>query len=112
MQAQINGKTFSLSESGWLENRDDWNEEVAEAIAKNAGIKLSEEHWELVRIAREFYEDHFQCCPPRAFSRLLRKKYGKDHCDQKFIYTLFPAGGLVSCINKIAGLPCPCDSAR
>ena len=42
-------------------------------------------------------------CKPRAFSKLMKKQYGKDRSDQKYIYSLFPTG-LIKCANKIAGL--------
>lgn len=108
MQTQINNKQISFDERGWLENREEWDENVARAIAESVNIELTDEHWTLINIAREYYKEHHTCCPTRAFSRILRKKYDKDHSDQKYIYQLFPAGGLVHCVNKIAGLPCPC----
>ena len=103
MQTQI-----TLDQAGWLVNRDDWNEDVALLIAESVKIELTEQHWQLIYIARDYYEENHTCCPTRAFSRILRKRFGKDKSDQKFIYELFPAGGLVHCVNKIAGLPCPC----
>lgn len=111
MQTQINGKQISFGVSGWLENRETWDEDVAVEIAKSVNLELTEEHWKLIHIAREYYDEYHTCCPPRAFSRILRTKYGKNRSDQKFIYQLFPAGGLVQCVNKIAGLPCPCDGS-
>lgn len=36
----------------------------------------------------------------------MKKEYGKDKSDQKYIYSLFPTG-LIKCANKIAGLPRP-----
>lgn len=111
MQTQINGKQLAFNEMGWLENRDAWDEDVAVEIAKSVNIELTEEHWKLINIAREYFEQYSTCCPPRAFSRILRQKYGKEHGNQTYIYKLFPAGGLVQCVNRIAGLPCPCDGS-
>lgn len=110
-QVQINDQQVTLSDTGWLENHQDWNEDVARAIADSVNIELTDEHWILINIAREYYENHQACCPPRAFSRILRQQYDKEHSDQKYIYQLFPAGGIVQCVNKIAGLPCPCDGS-
>jgi len=107
MSTPSNNKAV-LDSAGWLENRDEWNENIALEIAKTVEVELTKEHWTLVYIARSYYEEHHTCCPSRAFSRILRKRLDKEHCDQKYIYQLFPAGGLVHCVNKIAGLPCPC----
>ncbi len=107
MQAEVNGKIIQLSEAGWLENLDEWSEELAVQIAKNEKIdELTEEHWDIIREAREYFQDNGSVCEPRAFSKIMKKKYGKDRCDQKYIYSLFPTG-LIKCANKIAGLPRP-----
>ncbi len=107
MQAEVNGKTIQLSEAGWLENLDEWSEELAEAIAKNEKIdELTQEHWDIINLAREYFLENGVVCEPRQFSKLMKKKYGKDRSDQKYIYSLFPTG-LIKCANKIAGLPRP-----
>jgi len=107
MQAEINGKTIDLSEAGWLENLDEWSEGLATEIAKNEKIlELTEEHWDIVKLAREYFQDNGTVCEPRQFSKLMKKKYGKDRSDQKYIYSLFPTG-LIKCANKVAGLPRP-----
>ena len=35
MQAEVNGKVIQLSEAGWLENLDEWSEELAAQIAND-----------------------------------------------------------------------------
>jgi len=107
MEAVVNGKTIELSEAGWLLNLDEWSEELAAqiAITENVG-ELTEEHWNIINMAREYFHDNGQVCEPRAFSKLMKKAYGKDKSDQKYIYSLFPTG-LIKCANKIAGLPRP-----
>ena len=107
MEAIVDGKTIQLSEAGWLENLDEWSEALAPEIAKNEKIdELTEEHWDIINMAREYFIENGSVCEPRAFSKLMKKKYGKDRSDQKYIYSLFPTG-LIKCANKIAGLPRP-----
>ena len=107
MQAEVNDKIIELSEAGWLNNLDEWSEELAVEIGKNEKIpELTEEHWDIINEAREYFTDNGQVCEPRAFSKIMKKKYGKDRSDQKYIYSLFPTG-LIKCANKIAGLPRP-----
>jgi len=107
MQAEVDGKIIQLSEAGWLENLDEWSEALAEKIAVNEKIdKLSEEHWDIITEARDYFHDNGSVCEPRAFTKLMKAKYGKDRSSQKYIYSLFPTG-LVKCANKIAGLPRP-----
>lgn len=107
MQAQVNGNIIQLSEAGWLENLDEWSEELAAEIARNEKIEeLSQQHWDIINEARVYFIENGAVCEPRAFSKIMKKKYGKDRSDQKYIYSLFPTG-LIKCANKIAGLPRP-----
>ncbi len=107
MQAVVDGKTIELSEAGWLLALEEWNEELAKQIAVNEQIpEMTDEHWDIVNLAREFFYDSGSVCEPRKFSKLMKKKYGKDRSDQKYIYSLFPTG-LIKCANKVAGLPRP-----
>ncbi len=107
MEAQVNGQTIQLSEAGWLENLDEWSPELAEVIAGNEKIsELTQEHWDIVNLAREYFHDNGVVAEPRAFSKLMKQRYGKDRSDQKYIYSLFPTG-LIKCANKVAGLPRP-----
>jgi len=107
MQADVNGIIIELSEAGWLNNLDEWSKELAAVIAISEHIaELTEEHWDIVNLAREYFQDNGTVCEPRQFSKLMKKKYGKDRSDQKYIYSLFPTG-LIKCANKVAGLPRP-----
>ncbi len=107
MEAQVNGKTIQLSEAGWLENLDEWSEELAVEIGKNERIDpLTEEHWDIIRTAREYFQDNGSVCEPRQFSKIMKDRFGADRSSQKYIYSLFPTG-LIKCANKIAGLPRP-----
>ncbi|HEB91876.1 MAG TPA: TusE/DsrC/DsvC family sulfur relay protein [Gammaproteobacteria bacterium] len=106
MQVEANGKTIELSEAGWLENLDEWTPEVATEIASNEKVELSGEHWDIINLARELFAENGKVCEPRAFSKHMKKRYGKDRSDSKYLYALFPYG-LIKSANKIAGLPRP-----
>jgi len=107
MQAVVNDKIIELSEAGWLNNLDEWSEKLAVEIAVNERIpELTEEHWDIINMAREYFQDNGTVAEPRNFSKMMKKKYGKDRSDQKYIYSLFPTG-LIKCANKVAGLPRP-----
>ncbi len=107
MQTEINGQIIELSEAGWLLSPDEWSERLAEKIAVSEKVpELTQEHWDIIHEAREYFIDNGKVAEPRAFSKLMKKKYGKDRSDQKYIYSLFPTG-LIKCANKIAGLPRP-----
>lgn len=107
MQADVNGTIIQLSEAGWLENLEEWSEDLAAIIAVTENVgELGDEHWDIINETRTYFHDNGTVCEPRAFTKLMKKKYGKDRSSQKYIYSLFPTG-LVKCANKIAGLPRP-----
>lgn len=107
MQAEVNGKIIQLSEAGWLENLDEWSEELAVEICKSENIpELTDEHWDIINMAREYFHENGVVAEPRLFSKMMKKKFGDDRSSQQYIYSLFPTG-LIKCANKIAGLPRP-----
>ena len=107
MEAVVNGKTIQLSEAGWLENLDEWSEELAAEISINEKIgDLTEEHWDIINTAREYFQDNGAVCEPRNFTKIMKERFGADRSSQKYIYSLFPTG-LIKCANKVAGLPRP-----
>lgn len=107
MQAEVNGQTIQLSEAGWLENLEEWSEDLAAKIAVNEQVpELSPEHWDIITMAREHFNEYGVVAEPRVFSKMMKEKFGKDRSSQKYIYSLFPTG-LIKCANKIAGLPRP-----
>ena len=82
MQAIVDGKTIQLSEAGWLENLDEWSEPLATEIAKNEKInELTEEHWNVIKLARDYFQENGTVCEPRAFSKLMKNAYGKDRSE-------------------------------
>ena len=107
MEAVVNGQTIQLSEAGWLEDLSEWSKELAVEIAKSEKIdELTEEHWDIINTAREFFNDQGVVLEPRKFSKLMKERFGADRSSQQYIYSLFPTG-LIKCANKVAGLPRP-----
>jgi tRNA 2-thiouridine synthesizing protein E len=80
--------------------------EVAEGIAKNENVVLTDEHWDIINEAREYFEENGSVAEPRVFSKIMKQKYGAERSSQQYIYQLFPYG-LIKSANKIAGLPRP-----
>ena len=107
MQAEVDGKIIELSEAGWLLNLEEWSEALAHEIAKNEQIaELTDEHWDIINTAREYFVENGTVAEPRLFTKIMKKKFGADRSSQKYIYSLFPTG-LIKCANKVGGLPRP-----
>ena len=107
MQAEVDGTIIELSEAGWLLNLEELTEGLAHEIAKNEQIaELTDEHWDIINTAREYFVENGTVAEPRLFTKIMKKKYGADRSSQKYIYSLFPTG-LIKCANKVGGLPRP-----
>ena len=103
---EINGKQLEVDEEGYLSNLNDWEKDVATVMAKEDGIDLSEDQWEIINFLREYYEEYQIAPAVRVLTKAVGKKLGKDKGNSKYLYELFPYGpGKQAC--KFAGLPKP-----
>ena len=106
MQLEVNGAKFETDEEGYLVNLADWNEEIANAIAREEKVDMSPNHWEVVNFLREYYNE-FQIAPAvRVLTKAIGKKLGPDKGSSQYLYELFPYGPAKQAC-KIAGLPKP-----
>jgi tRNA 2-thiouridine synthesizing protein E len=97
-QKTIAGINVRVNEEGYLENPAEWTREIAEEIAKEIGIQLTDKHFEVLSYLREQYA---------AGVPLTIRKVGKSGIvDIKGLYELFP-GGPLKFSSKIAGIPKP-----
>lgn len=102
----MDGATVAVDKEGFLVNLDDWSEPVAQALAREEGISLSAEHWEILRLLREFYSE-FQLSPAtRPLVRYTALKLGADKGNSMHLNRLFN-GTPAKLAAKLAGLPKP-----
>ncbi|MFC1929323.1 TusE/DsrC/DsvC family sulfur relay protein [Chloroflexota bacterium] len=105
LKATLGGIEIEIDEDGFIQEPEKWNKEVAEDLGKieaayNPGEdKMSEEHWQVVDMIRNYFTE-YDIAPP---IRMVVKRSGVD---LKRIYTLFPKGPAAG-VCKIAGLPKP-----
>jgi len=103
---EFNGKQIEVDSEGYLKNRDDWSEALAEAIARLEGITLSDAHWEVVRFVRAFYLEYNTSPAIRMLVKAMGQKYGEEKGNSRYLFRLFPDGPAKQA-TKIAGLPKP-----
>ncbi len=106
MAYQLNGTTFEADEEGYITDIGLWSKELAELIAKDENIEMSDDHWEVVNFLRNYYEE-YQIAPAiRVLTNAVKKSLGPEKGNSKFLYELFPYGPAKQAC-KIAGLPKP-----
>jgi len=106
MAFELNGVTYETDEDGYLVKLDQWNRDVAEFLAEEEGVEMSEAHWEVIDFLREYYEEYKIAPMIRILTKAIGKKLGKEKGNTKYLYELYP-GGPAKQACKIAGLPKP-----
>ena len=104
MAIEVNGQTVEVGANGYLVNVEDWNEDVAKALAEIEGLALTDKHWDLINYLRDEYINNAGNQPnTRNIVKAMSDKWN-EKIGQKDVYELFPKdpskqGG------RIAGLP-------
>jgi TusE/DsrC/DsvC family sulfur relay protein len=85
-----------------------WNEAMAESLAEEQGIEMSDNHWAVVRFLRDQYKANGPFERARKIAEALDEQFASQG-GSKYLYTLFPKGPVTQGC-RIAGVPAPMDS--
>jgi tRNA 2-thiouridine synthesizing protein E len=98
---EVNGRQHELNEEGFMVNPQDWDRDIALALARREeGLQdLSPEHWAVIEFIRGYYLEK-QLAP---MVRAICKTTGFP---LRQIYEMFPSGPAKGAC-KLAGLPKP-----
>ena len=102
----FNDQEYATDSQGYLLDHTLWSESLANYIAQEESLSLTEEHWQVIHFVREFYLQYNTSPAIRALVKALEKKYGKEKISSRYLYRLFPNGPAKQA-TKIAGLPKP-----
>jgi TusE/DsrC/DsvC family sulfur relay protein len=106
MAIEIAGRTLTTDNEGYLLEPSDWNDDVAQEIARREGLPLSDERWMVVRFVRDYFETRHSVPEARHALKAMQIHLGTDKATRKYLYQLFPYGyGQQAC--KIAGVRKP-----
>ena len=84
---------------GYLADMSAWTPEIARAMAAADDYELTDEKWEQILKARQYYDEFGSVPPIRKFAKYLEK-------DQKEVFSLWMTGPMKP-ITKYGGLPKP-----
>jgi tRNA 2-thiouridine synthesizing protein E len=82
----------------------DWTTSVAEQVASEDGLELTEDHWQLVRALQEYYSKAERTTLREITDALEESFHAKG--GMKYLYQIIP-GGPVAQGCKLAGLTVP-----
>ena len=97
-QKELAGQMIDVNEEGYLNNSQQWNKEVANAIAMEEGLELTDKHFSVLEFIRN---------KVASGETLTLRSIGKSGVvETKDFYALFPGAPLKKA-TKIAGVPRP-----
>jgi tRNA 2-thiouridine synthesizing protein E len=106
MELIMEGAIIKTTEEGFLVDLNDWDEAVANEIAKLNNLELTPPHWEIVVFIRSYYQQFKHLPNARVFTKAIKKEFGEEKGNSRYLHRLFPQGPLkYAC--KIAGIPKP-----
>ena len=97
--ATIAGRTINLDAEGFLEDPAEWDEALAESLAENIDLELSDEHWVAINFARQDYEAN-------GATPTLRRMNTAAGISTKDMFRLFPKKPAKK-MAYVSGLPKP-----
>ncbi|RIY35107.1 sulfurtransferase TusE [Psittacicella hinzii] len=91
---------------GYLLDHTLWNEEIAEQIARNENITLTEQHWLVINFVRDYFL-RFNTTPAiRSLVKNLQKSFGDEIGNSRYLQKMFNESPAKT-VAKLAGLPKP-----
>ncbi len=103
MNIEVADKIIETNEQGFLNNPDNWNEQVATTLANRDDYELFVDHWELIWSFREYFDEN-QTNPTM---HTLGKFQGRHFHDQKAYENTSMVFFQAIRHMKYAGLPMP-----
>jgi tRNA 2-thiouridine synthesizing protein E len=102
---QIAGREVQFNKKGHLASFQDWDDDLAKALAAEGGLDLTDCHWTVIHFLREYYAFHEMPPSPKVIVREIGHHVAHHApCTRKNLEALFPDGGCKQAC-RIAGLP-------
>ena len=100
------GRRLALDAKVYLTDWTEWEPAVAEAFAASDGIDLAADHWAVIEVLRQYYDEYEIAPPMRALVRILKQRLQQADLGSRELYRLFPEGPAKQAC-RYAGLPRP-----
>lgn len=100
----VDGRDVLTDPEGYILNMDEWSEGYAIALAAQEGLKLGDEHWDVIHFIRTYYEEHGVQAPVRDMVKHFRTAWGTEKGNSRYLHDIFPMGGPQKQGNRLAGI--------
>lgn len=99
MTEALNLLNLNFDSDGFLASADDWTEEIANVLANEEGIVLTDRHWIVINFVRDEFAKNGEAPTMRRITKTT-------DVNTKELYALFPKGPAKKAA-RIAGLKKP-----
>lgn len=106
MIVNIEGHDVALDEEGYLYDLGQWSPAVAATLAREDGLELTDEHWEVIEVLRRFYQQYQLSPAMRPLVKAVAAELGPEKGRSIHLMKLFP-GSPAKVAARLAGLPKP-----
>lgn len=96
--------TPRLRADGSLANLGDWTPEIAEQMARDEGLTLTQQHWDVINTLRNYYKAYNISPIFKLLRREIVKKFGAERASEEALAALFPRG-VQHQASRLAGVP-------
>lgn len=100
----VSGRDIETDSEGYIKNLDEWSEAFAIARAEEEGLKLTDEHWQVINYLRDYYQEHGVQAQVRVMIPHFTALWGAEKGSNHYLHELFPVGGPQKQGNRLAGL--------
>lgn len=100
----VNGHGVLTDNEGYIQDLDQWSEDFARALAKEEGLALTDEHWQVIYYIRHYYEEHQVQAQVRTMIKHFAKLWGPEKGNNHYLHEIFPKGGPQKQGNRLAGV--------
>ena len=100
----VSGKEIETDAEGYLKNLDEWSDDFARAQAQEEHLILTDEHWQVIRFLRDYYQQHGVQAQVRVMIPHFKNLWGAEKGNNHYLHELFPVGGPQKQGNRLAGL--------
>lgn len=97
---------LTLDKDGYLTDLSQWNESVAHQLAAHHNLTLTDAHWPIIHLLRQYYQEFEHAPSQRPFVKYIAMHLGKEQGNSLYLMKLFPESP-AKLAALVAGLPRP-----
>jgi tRNA 2-thiouridine synthesizing protein E len=97
---------LALDPAGFLKDWTSWTNDVAHELATNEGVTLTDAHWVIINLARQFYQEFDHAPSQRPLARYIKIHLGAEKAGSIYLMQLFGQSP-AKMIALLSGLPKP-----